>query len=93
MLSQKASSKPGVTLLSLSLECPADLGVLVMQFPVPAEQVDGAALGYGHQPGTGVAGNPGFRPLLQGSDHRVLSEFLRQPDVTGVPGETGDEPC
>ena len=76
----------------LRLQRAADLGVLELQLPVPAEQVDRPALGDGHQPGAGIARNPGLRPLLEGGDYGVLSQFLGQADVIGVPGEPGDEP-
>ena len=92
MSSEKAAVEVGRDAVALRLQRAADLGVLVLQFPVPAEQVDRPALGDGHQPGTGVARHPGLRPLLECGDYGVLGQFLGQADVTGVPGEPGDEP-
>jgi len=78
-------------LVELRRQVAADLGVLALQLTVPAEQVDGAPLGHGRQPGTRVRGHTGSGPLLQGRDQGVLGQFLGQADVAGVAGQRGDQ--
>ena len=58
----------------------------------PADVVDGPALGRGHQPGGGIVGDAGRRPLLERGDQRVLGELLGPPDVMDEPGQPGDDP-
>jgi hypothetical protein len=50
----------------------ADLLVLPGDPFAPAQLVDRAALGGGHQPGPRVVRNAGFGPALEGDDERVL---------------------
>jgi hypothetical protein len=76
----------------LCFQVPAQLGVPALEFPVAPEQVHGPALGDGHQPGSRRPRDPLGRPLLERGDHRVLGQILGQPQVTGVPGQPGDQP-
>jgi hypothetical protein len=69
----------------------ADLRQLLPVGALPAQQVDGAMLGRGDQPGRGMLRDPLGRPLLQGDDHGVLGQFLGQPDVADDPGQRGDD--
>ena len=63
----------------------------VVQAP-SAEQVDGAVLGRGHEPGARIVRDPARGPTFQGRDEGVLGQVLGQADVAHYPGETGDEP-
>jgi hypothetical protein len=74
------------------LQVPADQRVLALQFAVAAEQVDGAPLGHGHQPGARIARDAGGGPLLQRGDDRVLGQFLGQAHVARVAGQPRDQP-
>jgi len=53
--------------------------------------VDGPALRGGHEPRGRVRGDPGRRPVLEGSEQCVLRDLLGQPEVAGDPGEAGHE--
>jgi hypothetical protein len=58
----------------------------------PAQPVDAAVLGGGHEPGARVSRDARLRPLLQGGDERLLGEVLGEADVTHQAGRTRDEP-
>jgi hypothetical protein len=57
-----------------------------------ADEIDGAMLGGGHEPGTRVAGYARLGPLLERRHQGVLCEFLGDADVAHDPDETGDHP-
>jgi len=66
----------------------------VLFFPEPlvaSDGVDGAVLGRGHEPGTGLFGDAAGGPRLEGDDQRVLGEFFGEADVPHHPRESGDE--
>ena len=90
MSSSSAASTSRVR-LPARLELAADLLVLALEHLVPAQPVDGAALGGGHQPGAGLFGNARLRPLLERGDQRVLRQLLGEADVAHHAGEAGDE--
>ncbi len=74
------------------LEVVPELGDLLGEPLVAAEQVDRAALRHRHQPRARVVRYAGLRPLLQCRDERVLRELLREADVAGHAGQARDEP-
>ena len=78
--------------LLLRLELVAELLVLALEQLAPAQQVDRAMLGGGHEPGARVVRDARLRPLLERGDQRVLRELLGQADVAHDPREAGDEP-
>ena len=43
---------------------------------VAAEVIDGAVFGGGHEPGAGIVGDAGLRPLFEGGDEGVLGEVF-----------------
>ena len=57
-----------------------------------AHAVDRAVLGRGHQPGAGVVGDAGLRPLLERRDQRLLREVLGEADVAHEAREARDQP-
>ena len=65
--------------------------MLALESLVPTEEVDGAVLGGGHEPGARVVGHTRLRPLLEGGDQRVLRKILGETDVAHDPRETADE--
>ncbi len=69
----------------------AELGVLAVDQLGAAEAVDRAVLGGGHQPGAGLVGDAGARPLLERGDERVLRQLLGHADVAHHAREAGDE--
>lgn len=48
-----------------------------------AELVDRASFGRGHQPGGGIVGDAGLRPLCERLGERLLGEVFRTADVAG----------
>ena len=74
------------------LELVAQLLVLAIEPRLPPQQIDGAVLGRGHQPGAGIVGDAGPGPLLEGRDERVVCEVLGSADVADDAGESGDDP-
>ena len=69
----------------------ADLFILPSRaFPV-TEMVDGAMLGGGHKPGSGVGGDSRRRPLFQGSQQRFLGEVLGETHVANNARESRDD--
>ena len=78
--------------LLLGLELVAELLVLAIEQRSPAQQVDGAMLRGGHQPGAGVVRDARLRPPLQRGDERVLGQVLGHTDVAHHPRETRDQP-
>ena len=75
----------------LGIEIAADLRVFALGHLVPAQPVDGAALGGGRQPGAGFVGNARRRPLLERGEQRVLCQLLGEADVAHHAGEAGDD--
>jgi hypothetical protein len=74
------------------LHLAAHLLQLAVAAPVAAQDVDGAALRGGHQPGARVLRDARRRPLLDGGDQRVLRQLLGDADVAHHPRQAGDEP-
>jgi hypothetical protein len=77
--------------LSLDLQLPAQFGILARQRLAPAQQVDGAPLCGGHEPGARVLRDARLGPPLQGNHQCVLCEVLSQTDVTHHSGQSGDQ--
>ena len=77
---------------AVDLELAAELLVLALHQLGAAQPVDGAVLGRGHQPGAGLVGDAGLRPLLERGDERVLRQLLGQPDVAHHARQAGDQP-
>ena len=67
--------------LLLRVELVSELLVLALEQLVPAEKIDRAVLGGGHEPRTGIVGNPRLGPFLERDDERILREILGLPDV------------
>jgi hypothetical protein len=53
--------------------------------------VDGLAFGDGGEPGAGVAGHAGVRPLRQRVDQRVGRQILGQGHIPDDPGQGRDD--
>jgi hypothetical protein len=51
---------------------------------VAAEEIDGASLCGGGEPGAGIFGDAGLRPLFEGGDEGFLGEVFGEADVTGL---------
>ena len=79
--------------LSVDILLVAQLCVLAVDQLGAAEAVDGAMLGGGHEPGAGLVGNAGPRPLLERGDECVLRQLLGEADVAHHAREPGDELC
>ena len=71
----------------------AQLGMLAVDQLGAAKAVERAMLGGGHQPGAGLVGDAGARPLLERGDEGVLRQLLGHADVTHHARQTGDELC
>ena len=69
------------------------LGVLAVDQLGAAKAVERAMLGGGHQPGAGLVGDAGARPLLERGDEGILRQLLGHADVTHHARQTGDELC
>src|SRR6202021_1224259 len=67
--------------LLLRLKFPTQLRVLEFEALVSSPEIDGTILRGSHKPRAWISRNSGLRPLLEGSDESVLSEFLGKPDV------------
>src|SRR6185436_4147064 len=76
----------------LCLELATELFVFPFEECSPAKQVDSPMLRGRHEPGAGLVGDAGLRPLFECGDERILREILGQTDVAHDAGETGDEP-
>jgi hypothetical protein len=70
----------------------AELLLLAGQAGATAQQVDGAVLGRGHQPGARVGRHAGPRPLLERRHQRVLGQLLGDAHVTHDARQPGDQP-
>jgi hypothetical protein len=58
----------------------------------PAQQVDGAVLRRGHEPGPRLVGDARPRPGLERRQQGVLGQLLGEPDVPDDARQAGDEP-
>ena len=74
------------------LELAAELLVLALEPLVSPQEIDGAMLRGGHEPGARVVRDARLRPLLERGDQRILRQVLGQTDVAHDPRQTGDEP-
>ena len=83
--------KVGRCCFAVDFELVAQLRVLALHELGAAQAVDGAMLGRRHQPGAGLVGYAGLRPLLQCGDERVLRQLLGEPNVAHHACEAGDE--
>ena len=71
------------------LECGQVAGevlVFALGDGVAAEEIDGAAFGGGGEPGAGIFGDAGLRPLFEGGEEGLLGEVFGQADVAGEAG-------
>ena len=59
----------------------AELLVLAIEQLVPAELIDRAVFGRGHQPGSRIVRDARLWPLLEGRDQRVLREVFGQAHI------------
>src|SRR5690606_5829665 len=66
--------------------------VLARLHLAPAELIDRAALGGGHQPGAGVVGDAGLRPALERDDQGLLREVFGEVDVADHAHEATRQP-
>ncbi len=82
----------GLGALSLGPQLVAQLFDLAFQPLFAADEVDGAALADGHEPGARIVWDAGLGPLLQRGDQSVLRELLGEADVSHDACETGDHP-
>lgn len=87
----QARVTPGLCGLVLALSLMVKVGKLALHGLVPADLVDQAVLGGGHQPAAGVGRDSVSRPLLQRRYQSVLGEVLRVGQVAGQPPEAGDQ--
>src|SRR6202041_2347489 len=76
--------------LLLRLKFPTQLRVLEFEALVASPEIDGTILRGSHKPGAWIIRNSGLRPLLEGSDESVLSEFLGEANVAHNPRESRD---
>jgi len=76
----------------LDFELVAELFMLALAQLAAAEEIDGAMLGRGHEPGAGLVRNPYLRPLLKRRNERVLRKLLGEADIAHHPRKAGDEP-
>ena len=58
---------------------------------IAAEEVDGAAFCGGGEPGAGIVGDTGFRPLFESGEEGFLGEVFGETDIAGKAGEAGDD--
>ena len=82
----------GVRVGLAGLQVAADLLLFAGESFVAPDQVDGAVLGGGHEPGPRVVRDTRLRPLFQRGDQRVLGEFLGEADVAHETRDTRDQP-
>ena len=68
-----------------------ELHVLALEQLAAAEQVDGAMLRRGHEPGARVVRHARLGPPLERRHEGVLREILRRADVARHPCQAGDE--
>jgi hypothetical protein len=69
-----------------------ELLVLALEQLAPAQPVDRAIPGGGHEPGARVVRNARLRPPFERHHESVLRELLGQADVAHHPRQAGDEP-
>ncbi len=69
----------------------AQLLVLALEDRSAAQEVDGAALADGHEPGPRVVGDAGPGPLLERGGEGVVRQVFPDADIADVPGQPGDE--
>ena len=74
----------------LDLHFLTDFLVLALEPLVAAQQIDGAILRGGHEPGAGVARDARLRPLLERGDQSIVRQILGQTDVAHDPRQTGN---
>ena len=91
MSSSRAASRSGAAPSPLGLDLAAELLVLALDQLPPAQAVDGAMLGGGHEPGARLVRDARLRPLLERGDERVLRQLLGEADVAHHAREAGDE--
>ena len=74
------------------LDLAAELFMLALEHLVPAEKVDRAMLGGGHEPRARIVRDARLGPLLKRRNESVLGQLFGAADIADDAHEAGDEP-
>src|SRR6266481_4728688 len=66
--------------------------MLALEQLVPPKEIDGAMLGGGHQPASGIVRNASLWPPLERGDESILRELFGQTNIPDDTSKAGDEP-
>ena len=76
MVSSIAVSRSRARSARFSAISAGEFGVFAFEEGVAAEEIDGAVFGGGDEPGAGVFGNSGLRPLFECGEEGFLGEVF-----------------
>src|SRR5215208_387286 len=74
----------------LGLDLATELVALALEEIASSEEIDGAMLGGGHEPGARIVRDARLWPTLERRDERVLGELFSETHVAHHPGQTSD---
>ena len=74
--------KVGLDVVAASVGICAELVVLAHLQRLQAQVIQCLVFCDGHEPGTGILGHPGARPVLEGGNQCLLCKIFRQANVS-----------